>query len=168
VSMAAAAAGFGILTLSYVASPLPAWVVCVALGLMGAGSAPLINVTALAVAARVGPGGRLATALAMMQMCREIGATLNMSVSTAVLENLVRARLWERYGDRPGAAADIEGILESVVNGRVLPDGWAMEDVVEAFTYGFAGAWGVGLVTAIVGVGVVCIMKEHMLRDTLH
>lgn len=78
------------------------------------------------------------------------------------MQNVLRARLWDRFGHVPDAADKIENVLSSVLSGQ-FPPGWRREDVVEAFVDAFDAIWVAGVVAAAVAFVFVAALRQHTL-----
>ena len=52
---------------------------------------------------------------------RSVGSTLGITISSALYQNVLKAQLWERFGDQPGAAEEIQRIRDSLEEIGRLP-----------------------------------------------
>jgi MFS family permease len=165
--MAIAAVGFAMmsrLSLESIASQGPiafSWA-NLSVFVSGFGLGVLGTVTSLAAFAASPP--RLhAVVQTSVQLFREVGSTFGIATSAAVLENLLRRRLWEQFGHLPDAQREIDHILDAVLEGD-FPAGWKREDIVGAFLDGFRGVWVMGVGVGILGFIAMSAMREHPLK----
>ena len=63
-----------------------------------------------------------------------------MTIASTVYQNILKARLWERFGDRPDAADVIGRIRDDLGEIAHLPPGW-YEGVLRSFMEAFRGVW---------------------------
>jgi MFS family permease len=143
----------------------PSWVPFVAMALLGAGYGGMLTVTLLACIAAVDHTHQAVITSATYAF-RSVGATLGITVASAVYQNILRARLWDRFGDLPGAADEIERIRDDLSELTRLPEGW-YEGVIESFMEAFRGVWIVALTLAVAGLISVSLMKQHKLHSNL-
>lgn len=81
-------------------------------------------------------------------------------------QNILKARLWERFGDEPGAADEIRRIRDDLDEVRHLPDGW-YDGVISSFVEAFRGVWLTLLAFAILALICISLMKQHTLHSTI-
>lgn len=143
----------------------PAWLPFVAFVLTGAGYGGMLTVTLLACIAAV-EHAQQAVITSATYAFRSVGATLGVTVASVVYQNILKARLWERFGDEPGAAEEIGRIREDLDELKRLPEGWR-EGVVESFMEAFRGVWVTALGLGIVGLFCVSLMRQHTLHSNL-
>ncbi|KAI9652932.1 MAG: hypothetical protein M1829_001359 [Trizodia sp. TS-e1964] len=65
---------------------------------------------------------------------RSTGATIGITVASTLFQNMLKTRLWEKLGDREGAAEIIDKIRRNVDEVNRLPDSW-VEPVVDCYMY---------------------------------
>ncbi|KUI71616.1 Multidrug resistance protein fnx1 [Cytospora mali] len=143
----------------------PSWVPYPAFVLAGAGYGGMLTVTLLACIAAV-DHSQQAVITSATYAFRSVGATLGVTVASAVYQNILKARLWDRFGSLPGAAAEIGRIRDDLDELHHLPDGWK-DGVIASFMEAFRGVWLTTLGLALVGLVCVSLMKQHTLHSTL-
>lgn len=143
----------------------PNWVPFPAFVLTGAGYGGMLTVTLLACIAAV-DHAQQAVITSATYAFRSVGATLGVTVASAVYQNLLKARLWERFGSLPGAAAEIKRIRDDLDELKHLPAGW-WDGVIESFMESFRGVWLTTLGLAVVALVSVSLMKQHTLHSNL-
>lgn len=55
-------------------------------------------------------------------------------------QNILKAHLWERFGDEPGAEDIIRRVRDDLDEIQKLPPGW-YEGVLQSFMEAFRGVW---------------------------
>lgn len=152
-------------TLYFLDGTTPEWVPFVAMVLCGAGYGATLTVTLLACIAAV-DHSKQAVITAGTYLFRSVGSTLGVTIASSLHQNILRKRLWERFGDLPGAAEEIERIRNDLGELGRLPEGW-YEGVIQSFMDAFRGVWLMLLGLAVVGILSSGMMKQHKLHSTL-
>ncbi|KAK1760678.1 major facilitator superfamily domain-containing protein [Echria macrotheca] len=143
----------------------PKWIPFVAMGLNGAGFGAMLTVTLLACIAAV-EHSQQAVITAATYLFRSVGATVGVTVASTVYQNILNARLWERFGHLPGGPEEIERIRNDLSELGRLPEGWH-DGVIRCFMEAFRGVWLTALGLALVGVITISLMKQHKLHSNL-
>lgn len=143
----------------------PPWVPFSAFVLTGAGYGGMLTVTLLACIAAV-DHAQQAVITSATYAFRSVGATLGITIASAVYQNILKARLWERFGSLPGAEEEIKRIRDDLGELKHLPEGW-QAGVLASFMEAFRGVWLTVLGLAIVGLVSVSLMKQHKLHSNL-
>jgi hypothetical protein len=99
-------------------------------------------------------------------LARSLGATIGITIASAVYQNILKNRLWERFGDLPGAAEKIRRIRDDLDELKHLPVGW-QDGVMQSFMEAFHGVWFTMLGLSLLALVCVSLMKEHKLHTTL-
>ncbi|KAL1837666.1 hypothetical protein VTJ49DRAFT_3542 [Mycothermus thermophilus] len=128
----------------------PVWAPFAAMLLLGFGYGAMLTVTLLACIAAVDHAHQAVVTSATYAF-RSVGATLGVTAASAAYQNVLRARLWDRFGHLPGAAEEIERIRDDLGELARLPEGW-YDGVIESFMEAFRGVWVMALVLAIGGL----------------
>ncbi|TKA26800.1 hypothetical protein B0A50_04246 [Salinomyces thailandicus] len=97
---------------------------------------------------------------------RSTGSSIGITIASAVFQNIVKMRLYDRFGDRPGAAAEIGRIRDSLEELKHLPSGWH-DGVIQSHVEALSGVWTVILAFAAVGGLVSLFMREYTLHSNL-
>lgn len=143
----------------------PNWVAFVSMALLGAGYGGMLTVTLLACIAAVDHTHQAVVTSATYAF-RSVGATLGITVASAVYQNILKIRLWERFGDLPGAAEEIARIRDDLSELGRLPEGW-YDGVIQSFVEAFRGVWLMALGLTVVALITVSLMKQHKLHSNL-
>ncbi|KAK3904409.1 multidrug resistance protein fnx1 [Staphylotrichum tortipilum] len=143
----------------------PTWAPFLAMALHGLGYGGMLTVTLLACIAAVDHTHQAVITSATYAF-RSVGATLGITVASAVYQNLLRVRLWERFGGLPGAAEEIERIRDDLGELGRLPEGW-YEGVIASFMEAFRGVWVMGLGLTVTALVSVSFMRQHKLHSNL-
>lgn len=99
-------------------------------------------------------------------MARSLGGTVGITIGSAVYQNILKARLWDRFGDQPNAADQIRRIRDDLDELKHLPDGW-YDGVIDSFMEAFRGVWLTMLGVAVAALICVSLMRHHTLHSTL-
>lgn len=91
---------------------------------------------------------------------------MGITIGSAVYQNVLKARLWDRLGDQPEAADEIRRIRDDMDELKHLPPGW-YDDVIDSFMDAFRGVWLTMLGLAVMGLVCVSLMRHHTLHSTL-
>lgn len=89
-----------------------------------------------------------------------------MTVASAVYQNVLQARLWARFSDYPGAAAEIARIRNDIGELERLPAGW-YDGVMDSLMEAFRGVWLTLLGLAVLALASISTMRQHTLHATL-
>ncbi|KAG6037163.1 hypothetical protein E4U19_002636 [Claviceps sp. Clav32 group G5] len=141
------------------------WLSSAAFFLVGGGYGALLTTTLLACIAAV-DHSQQAVVTSATYLARSLGGTVGITVGSAVYQNILQARLWDRFGDQPNAADEIRRIRDDLGELRHLPPGW-YDGVMDSFMDAFRGVWLTMLGLAVVGLGCVSLMRHHTLHSTL-
>ncbi|KAI7191581.1 putative major facilitator superfamily transporter [Hortaea werneckii] len=94
---------------------------------------------------------------------RSTGSSIGITIASAVFQNLVKMRLYDRFGDVPGAADEIRRIRDSLDEISHLPPGWH-DGVILSHVEALRGVW-----TVILGfVSLAAVASLFMREFTLH
>ena len=97
---------------------------------------------------------------------RSTGSTIGITIASAVFQNILKMRLWARFGDRKDANDVIRRIRDNFDEIGNLPAGWregVMESYMDALSGVFVTACGIAVIGALISLG----MREHKLFDNL-
>lgn len=97
---------------------------------------------------------------------RSTGSTIGITIASAVFQNLLKQGLYNRFGDRPGAADEISHIRNNVNEVKHLPPGWH-EGAIEAYVDALRGVWVVVLGFALLTALVSFFIREQVLHKNL-
>jgi hypothetical protein len=133
--------------------------------LAGAGYGGMLTVTLLACIAAVDHAHQAVITSATYAF-RSVGATVGITVASTVYQNILKKKLWERFGDLPGAAKQIARIRDDLDELKHLPAGWN-EGVIKSFMEAFRGVWLTALGLSVVGLVMTALMRHHKLHSSL-
>lgn len=155
----------GAICLNFLHEQSPGWLPFVAMLFLGAGYGAMLTTTLLACIAAV-EHSHQAVITAATYLFRSVGATVGVTIASAVYQNILNDRLWARFGDLPGAAEEILRIRNDLGELRRLPTGWH-DGVILSFMEAFQGVWLTLLGLAVVGLISISLMKQHKLHSNL-
>jgi len=155
----------GVVLLTTLTQHSPEWIAPLGIGLNGAGYGAMLTVTMIACIAAV-EHDHQAVITSATYAFRSVGATVGITVASAVYQNILKVKLWERFGDLPGAAEEIKRIRDDLGELGRLPEGW-YEGVIESFVEAFRGVWLTALGVSLGGLVCVSLMREHKLHSNL-
>ncbi|KLU90083.1 multidrug resistance protein fnx1 [Magnaporthiopsis poae ATCC 64411] len=141
------------------------WTPMAALFLLGLGFGAMLTITLMACLAAADHSNQAVITSATYAF-RSIGSTLGITVASAIYQNELRVRLWDRFGDLPGAAEEIARIRDDLGELKHLPEGWR-EGVILSFMEAFRGVWLMALGLAVLALVTVSLLKQHTLHITL-
>ncbi|KAH8663993.1 putative MFS multidrug transporter [Xylariales sp. PMI_506] len=144
----------------------PRWLIMVAFVLLGAGYGSMLTTTLLACLAAVDHAHQAPITSATYAF-RSVGATLGITIGSAVYQNILKTQLWEQFGGLPGAEEEISKLRDDLSELKHLPEGWDLHEVLAVFMEAFRGVWFTALGMVLVGLVAVSLMKQHTLHSTL-
>ncbi|TPX08157.1 uncharacterized protein E0L32_001947 [Thyridium curvatum] len=143
----------------------PDWKPFLTFFLIGGGYGMMLTVTLLACIAAV-DHSQQAVITSATYAFRSVGATVGITCAGAVYQNLLRDRLWDRFGDLPGAEEVINRVRDDLGELGRLPPGW-FDGVIASFMDAFRGVWFLALGCAVGATICVSLMRQHTLHSTL-
>lgn len=157
--------GYTLATIGLSRADSAPWYPFVAFFFIGGGYGAMLTITLLACIASVAQTQQAVITSATYAF-RSVGGTLGLTIASAVYQNILRERLWDRFGHLPGAAEEIARIRDDLGELQHLPLGWH-EGVIQSFMDAFRGVWLTGLGLGVIGLVSVSLMKQHTLHSTL-
>ncbi|KAK5136764.1 hypothetical protein LTR08_002060 [Meristemomyces frigidus] len=97
---------------------------------------------------------------------RSTGSSIGITVASVVFQNVVRVRLYDRFGGQPGAADEIRRIRDSIDEIQHLPPGWH-DGVIDAHVEALRAVWAVLLGFAVLTAIASLFIREHKLHKNL-
>ncbi|KAI1096788.1 MFS general substrate transporter [Rostrohypoxylon terebratum] len=143
----------------------PAWPLMISFLLLGSGYGAMLNTMLLACLAAVDHSHQ-ATVTSATYAFRSVGATVGITVASAIYQNVLKTQLWERFGDLPGAAEEIRRIRDDMSELKRLPEGW-YDGVMASFMEAFRNVWFMMLGLGVLALICVSLLKQHKLHSTL-
>ncbi|KAK9473851.1 major facilitator superfamily domain-containing protein [Dipodascopsis tothii] len=131
----------------------------------GIGLGALITSTLIALIASV-PHEFQAVTTSIQYGFRGTGSTIGVSMASAIFQNVLSAKLWERLGDLPNAADIITLVQDSVEEVTVLPEAYRPL-VIQSYLDACHGVFLFAAVLSFLIIVFCSIMKEHPLNTTL-
>lgn len=104
--------------------------------------------------------------LILSDLARSLGGTIGITVGSAIYQNILSSRLWQRFGDEPHAGEIIQHIRDDLNFLKHLPEGW-QDGVINSFMEAFSGVWLTMLGLAIGAFICVSLMRQHVLHETI-
>ncbi|KAI1329102.1 major facilitator superfamily transporter [Xylariaceae sp. FL0255] len=155
----------GSVILSVLRQGSPMWLLRLAFFLFGSGQGAMLTTTLLACLASI-EHTHQATITSATYAFRSVGSTLGITVGSAIYQNVLKAELWDRFGDLPGAAEEIQRIRDDLDELKHLPEGWH-DGVMASFMEAFGSVWYTMVGLAVAAVIFASLMKQHKLHTTL-
>ncbi|GJC93676.1 major facilitator superfamily transporter [Colletotrichum higginsianum] len=155
----------GIIILTQFNEETPAWVNYVVFFLVGGGYGAMLTITLLGCIAAV-DHSQQAVITSATYLARSLGGTIGITIGSAVYQNVLRNRLWDRFGDYPDAAEIIRRIRDDLDELKNLPPGWK-PGVVDSFMEAFGSVWYTMLGLSILALVFISLMRQHVLHSTL-
>ncbi|KAJ2906649.1 major facilitator superfamily transporter [Zalerion maritima] len=129
----------GCVLLTFLRDDTPKWVVSIMFLFLGSGYGAMLTITLLACVAAVDHSSQAVITSATYAF-RSVGGTVGVTVASAIYQNVLKARLWERFGGLPGAAGEIARIRDDLDELSRLPEGWR-DGVIQSFMDAFGAVW---------------------------
>lgn len=101
-----------------------------------------------------------------LDLARSLGGTVGVTLASAIYQNVLKARLWDRFGDEPNAEDQIRRIRDDMDELKHLPDGW-YDGVISSFMEAFRSVWFMMLALTIAALICIALLKQHTLHSTL-
>ncbi|KAJ0308362.1 hypothetical protein COL5a_000738 [Colletotrichum fioriniae] len=155
----------GIIILTQFNENTPAWVNYVVFFLVGGGYGAMLTITLLGCIAAV-DHSQQAVITSATYLARSLGGTIGITIGSAVYQNVLRVKLWERFGDYPNAAEIIGRIRDDLDELKNLPPGWK-PGVIDSFREAFGSVWYTMLGLSILALVFISLMRQHVLHSTL-
>lgn len=141
------------------------WGSVISLFLSGMGYSGMLTVTLLALISAVDQQFQSLISSASYAF-RSTGITIDITVASVVFQNLLNLKLWDLFGDRPGAAEIISRLKNNLEEIGKLPQG--LETLVRgAYMDALTGVFLTSLGLSILGLLVSLAMRENILYSTL-
>ncbi|KAH6611310.1 mfs multidrug transporter [Trichoderma cornu-damae] len=155
----------GVLVFNTQSQSSPGWVTMSAFFLVGGGYGSMLTTTLLACIAAV-DHSQQAVITSATYLARSLGGTIGITVGSAVYQNILNSRLWQRFGDEPHAGEIIQNIRDDLKFLKHLPQGWH-DGVMSSFMEAFRGVWLTLLALAVGALVCGSLMRQHTLHETL-
>ena len=155
----------GTATLVLLGRDTPKWVASLMFFLLGTGYGAALTVTLLACVAAVDHSQHSVITSATYAF-RSVGGTLGITIASAIYQNVLKARLWGRFGNFPGASEEIARIVDDLNELARLPYGWR-EGVITSFMEAFRAVWLTAFWMGVAALVCASLMREHVLHDNL-
>lgn len=183
----------GVIVFGSLTESTPYWLIAIAVFLVGSGYGSMLTTTLLACIAAVDHAHQAVVTsatceLSLLSFCcffaflffvslqwpltypadlgRSVGSTLGITISSAVYQNVLKNKLWDRFRDWPDAAAQIARIRNDVTELKHLPEGW-YDGVIQSFMDAFHAVFLMLLGMAVLGLICTLFMRQHTLHRTL-
>lgn len=141
------------------------WPRLISIGLVGVGYGGMLTVTLLATLSAVDHENQAVITSATYAF-RSTGATVGITVASAVYQNILKLSLWQRFGSLPGIADEIERIRDNFDELHRLSPEWrakALDSYMDALT----GVFLTALAAALMGLVSQLFIRQHTLHSTL-
>ncbi|KAK4691829.1 hypothetical protein P7C71_g5259, partial [Lecanoromycetidae sp. Uapishka_2] len=143
----------------------PTWEAIIAIFLLGIGYAGMLTTTLLALISAVDHKDQ-AVITSASYVFRSTGSAIGITIVSAVFQNILKLRLWSRFGDQEGAADLIKKLRDSLDEIEKLPvglKGVGRDVYMDALRGVFLTSLGIGILGALVSLA----MREHVLHRNL-
>jgi MFS family permease len=143
----------------------PAWLPFIYFALSGICYGGMLTVNLSALIAAVDHAHQAVVTSASYAF-RSTGATIGITVASAIFQNVLKLQLWARLGDRKGAAEVIARIRGNVEEVKLLPDDWR-GPILESYMMALRSVFFFFLGLSVLGFAIGLFMREHMLHGNL-
>ncbi|KAF9881218.1 major facilitator superfamily transporter [Colletotrichum karsti] len=155
----------GIVILTQFDTNTPAWVNYLVFFLAGGGYGSMLTITLLGCISAV-DHSQQAVVTSATYLARSLGGTVGITIGSAVYQNVLKNRLWDRFGDYPDAAEIIGRIRDDLDELKHLPPGWKT-GVIDSFMEAFRSVWFTMLGMSLLALVFISMMRQHVLHSTL-
>ncbi|KAI0537867.1 major facilitator superfamily domain-containing protein [Xylaria digitata] len=155
----------GVIILVFHDENTPYWLTAIVFLLVGTGYASMLTTTLLACIAAV-EHAHQAVVTSATYLGRSVGSTLGITISSAIYQNVLNDKLWDKFGGYPDAAQEIARIRNNITELKHLPEGW-YDGVIQSFMSAFHAVFLTLMGMAVVGLVCISFMKQHTLHSTL-
>ncbi|KAK3112337.1 hypothetical protein LTR53_011494 [Teratosphaeriaceae sp. CCFEE 6253] len=97
---------------------------------------------------------------------RSTGSSIGITIASAVFQNILKTRLYDRFGGLPGAEDEIRRIRDSVDEIHFVPEGWH-DGVMEAYVEALRGVWAVVVGFSVLAAIASLFLRQHTLYKSL-
>lgn len=97
---------------------------------------------------------------------RSTGSAIGITIASTVFQNILKAELWSKFGDRKDAKEVIEKLRDSLDEIQHLPDSWKGE-VMQVYMDALRGVFLTTVGIAVLGFAISLLMREHTLHSNL-
>ncbi|KAF4917153.1 Multidrug resistance protein fnx1 [Colletotrichum fructicola] len=155
----------GIVILTQFDENTPAWVNYLVFFFAGGGYGAMLTITLLGCISAV-DHSQQAVITSATYLARSLGGTVGITIGSAVYQNVLKSRLWERFSDYPNAAEIIGRIRDDLDELKHLPPGW-QPGVTDSFMEAFQSVWYTMLGMSLVALVCISLMRQYVLHATL-
>ena len=131
----------------------------------GIGFGGILTVTLLALIAAVEHKNQAVITSASYAF-RSTGSTIGITIASAVYQNSLKVKLWDRFGHEEHAAEIIKRIRDNFDEIHTVPPSWR-EGVVDSYMESLSTVFVTATVMAVLGAIVSVFMREHVLHKNL-
>jgi MFS family permease len=152
-------------TMCTLAMMTPAWLPFIYFTLSGIcyGGMLTVNLTALIAAV---DHVHQAVVTSASYAFRSTGATIGITIASAIFQNVLKWQLSARLGDREGAAEIIARIRGNIEEVKLLPDDWR-GPILESYMMALRSVFFFCLGLSVLGFAIGLVMREHTLFGNL-
>lgn len=154
---------FGIITTFDLKTP--AWEPFVVFAFAGFGYSGMLTATLLALISAVAHEHQAVITSASYAF-RSTGSAIGITIASAVFQNILNIELWNKLGDREGAAKIIGRLRDNLDEIKILPPEWKA-GVIDVYIDALRGVFLTTLGLAVLGFLVSLAMREHTLHNNL-
>ena len=131
----------------------------------GAGFGGMLTVTLLALISAVDHKHQAVITSASYAF-RSTGSTIGITIASAVYQNSLKARLWDRFGNEKNAAEIIKKLRDSFDEIQHVPRNWK-QGVLDSYMESLTAVFVTTLVMGIIGAVISLFMRQNVLHKTL-
>lgn len=97
---------------------------------------------------------------------RSTGSTIGITIASAVFQNILKAQLWAKLGDRHNASKIIPRVRDNLDYINHLPRGWK-EEVMDSYMMALRGVFLSALGMTVLAAVTALFIREHTLHSNL-
>ena len=144
---------------------MPAWLPFIIIFIAGFGYGSMLTITLIALISGVDQSQQAVITSASLAF-RSTGSTIGITITSAVFQNVLKSKLWAKFGNEPNAEKIIRALRDNFREIHRVPTKWR-PGVFESYMDAMEAVWLTILSTGLIGAVISLAMREHKLHNTM-
>ncbi|KAI9691095.1 MAG: hypothetical protein M1822_008715 [Bathelium mastoideum] len=141
------------------------WLPFIIIFMAGSGFGSMLTVTLIALISGVDQSQQ-AVVTSGLFVFRSTGSTIGITITSAVFQNVLKSRLWSKFGHEPNAEKIIRALRDNIQEINRVPASWR-PGVLESYMNAMEAVWITILSTGVLGAVASLAMREYKLYNTM-